>query len=63
MRKFDVLLEHKKKRLLYKDLTGEKAIKLMEELKKRKYETFAFTESQGYVETLTLEEMKESVIF
>ncbi len=62
MRKFDVLLEHKKKRLLYKDLEGKKAIKLMQELKRRKYKTVAFTQSIGFIETLTLEQMQESVL-
>jgi len=66
MRKFDVLLTDniKKKKLLYKDLEGQKAIKLMQELERRSFETVAFTYSpnKDYVETLTLEQMIEAVI-
>ena len=64
MRKFDVVLYCGKrdKNLIYKDLEGKKAIKLMESLKKRSFDPKAYTFSSGYCEVLTLSEMKESVL-
>ena len=58
MRKFNVKLKHRNKHLLYENLTGAKALELMETLKKRKIESTAETSGFGITETLTLNEMR-----
>jgi hypothetical protein len=62
MRKFNVLLTHKKKKLVYYNLTGEKALRLMKSLSKRKFKCLAHTEANGVTEFLTLKEMQEAII-
>jgi len=62
MRKFNVVFWHKKKNVVYRDLEGLKAIKLMEDLTKKGFQVYASTYSFGIHDVLTLSEMKESVL-
>jgi len=62
MRKFDVFVRPKKKTLVYSDLTGVKAIKLMESLTERGFKPICRTEANNFVEYLDIKQMKESVI-
>lgn len=62
MRKFDVLLIHKGKKLAYRDLTGQKSIKLMKWLKDKNINCIAYTKASGIEAYLTLEQMIEVVL-
>lgn len=64
MRKFDVVFFYpkKNKNLGYKDLEGQKAIRLMSLLEKKGFNPIAITRSFGNTEYLSLENMKESVL-
>lgn len=64
MRTFDVgfYYSKKNKNLVYRDLEGQKAIKLMESLEKKGFSPLAETKSFGTYEYLTLRQMKEAVL-
>lgn len=63
MKKFDVVIRYKGKNIAYQNLTGERAIKTMEELKKRGFNPVAVTNANGITEQLNLKEMKQTIIF
>ena len=57
MRTFDIIILYKKKHLVYKNLTGEKALKLMKWLEP-KFVPFALTEANNIKEILSTKEME-----
>lgn len=59
-RLFDVVFLHKKKRVGYKDLSGQQALRLMRKLKQ--FNPVAITSGAGTCEELTLEQMEELII-
>jgi len=56
MRTFDVFFKYKKRKLVYKRLTGLEALELMKSF--AKFNPLAFTEANKIQEVLTTEEMQ-----